>query len=345
MEGHIRCHRLAEDRTIAVRILITGGTGFIGSRLALRCGALGHAVRVLALENTDAESSNRDELEAAGIELQLGSVTDSEVVRRATDGVDVVFHLAATQHEMNVPDEKFRKVNVGGTRHVLEAAAAAGVRRVVHGSTIGVYGDPSGVLDEETPVRPDNIYGVTKLEGERLALSWNDRVPVTAVRIPEVYGPGDRRLLKLFRAIEKKAFFMIGSGRNLHHPIYVDDLAEGLLVAANSAETAGELFVFAGPEPVTSNRMARAVADAVGVSPPRLRVPLWPFALLATVLELTLRPLGIQPPLHRRRLDFFRKSFELSTRKAEEAFDFAPAVDFEEGARRTAEWYRREDLL
>lgn len=328
-----------------MHVLITGGTGFIGSRLALRCEELGHGVRVLALDNTDAESSNRDALEAAGIELQLGSVTDSEAVRRAIDGVDVVFHLAATQHEMNVPDEKFQDVNVGGTRHVLEAAAAAGVGRVVHGSTIGVYGDPSGVLDEKTPVRPDNIYGVTKLAGERLALSSSDRVPVTAIRIPEVYGPGDRRLLKLFRAIDKKAFFMIGSGRNLHHVLYVDDLTEGLLAAAESADAAGELFVLAGPEPVTSNRMARAVAEALGVSSPRLRLPLWPFALLATVLEFTLRPVGIQPPLHRRRLDFFRKSFELSTRKAKETFGFSPAVDFEEGARRTAEWYRREGLL
>lgn len=328
-----------------MRVLITGGTGFIGSRLALRCGERGHAVRVLALENTDAESSNRDTLEAAGIELQLGSVTDPEVVRLATEGMDVVFHLAATQHQMNVPDERFRNVNVGGTKNLLEAAAAAGVRRVVHGSTIGVYGRASGVLDEDSPVEPDNIYGITKLEGERLALSWNDRVPVSAIRIPEVYGPGDRRLLKLFRAIQKRAFFMIGSGRNLHHVLYVDDLVEALMTVAESPAAIGDLFVLAGPEPVTSNRMARAVADALGVPPPRLRLPLWPFAVLAAVLEFTLRPVGIQPPLHRRRLDFFRKSFELSTRKAEEAFGFSPAVDFEEGARRTAAWYRDEGLL
>jgi len=328
-----------------VNVLVTGGTGFIGSRLALRCAARGDGVRVLAQENTEAELSNRDALEAAGVEVFLGSVTDPQAVRGALAGIDVVFHLAATQHEMNVPDEKFRNVNVDGTRNVLEAALRAGARRVVHGSTIGVYGRPRGVLDEESPVEPDNIYGVTKLEGERLALSWSDRIPVVAIRIPEVYGPGDRRLLKLFRAIGKGAFFMIGSGRNLHHVIYVDDLVDGLLAAAESPDTPGQLFVLAGPEPVSSNHMARAIAEALEVRPPRFRAPLWPFAMLAAVLEFALRPIGVQPPLHRRRLDFFRKSFELSTEKARMTFGFTPSVDFDRGARRTAKWYRDQELL
>lgn len=328
-----------------MKVLVTGGTGFIGSRLVLRALERRHEVRVLAQENTEAESSNRAALEAAGAEISLGSVTDPASVQRAMEGVDVVFHLAATQHEMNVPDQKFRDVNVEGTRHVLDAAAAAGVRRVVHGSTIGVYGKPHGVLDEESPVDPDNIYGVTKLEGERLALSRSDELPVVAIRIPEVYGPGDRRLLKMFRTIEKGTFPMIGAGRNLHHLIYVDDLVDGLLSAAESPDTPGELFLLAGPEPVSTERMVVAVADAVGKPGPKFRAPLWPFVILATAMELTMRPLGIQPPLHRRRLDFFRKSFELSSAKAERVFGFSPSVSFEEGARRTAEWYRQEDLL
>jgi nucleoside-diphosphate-sugar epimerase len=91
--------------------------------------------------------------------------------------------------------------------------------------------------------------------------------------------------------------------------------------------------------------MVEGVSKAMDVAAPRLRAPFWPFALLATVMELTLRPFGIQPPLHRRRLDFFRKSFELSTEKAGRAFGFSPQVSFEEGARLTAEWYRDRGLL
>lgn len=328
-----------------MKLLITGGTGFIGSRLALHCRKRGDTVRVLAQENTDAESSNRIELETSGVELLLGSVADPVAVRRAVDGVDLVFHLAATQHEMNVPDQKFKDVNVMGTQNVLEAAEQADVRRVVHGSTIGVYGKTSGVLDERSPVEPDNVYGFTKLKGEQLALSWHDRISIVAIRIPEVYGPGDRRLLKLFRSIQKRSFFLIGPGRNLHHLIYIDDLVDGLLLAAESPESEGELFVLAGPEAISTEHMARAIAGALDVRGLLLRAPLWPFAVLATVMELMLRPLGVQPPLHRRRLDFFRKSFEFSTEKAQRKFGFSPSVSFDEGARLTAEWYRNRGLL
>lgn len=327
------------------RVLITGGTGFIGSRLALRCREAGHAVRVLAQENTEAESANRERLEDHGVEVVLGSITDPKATRKAVEGMDTVFHLAATQHEMDVPDQKFRDVNVGGTRNVLDASVEGGVTAFVHGSTIGVYGDPSGVLDESSPTEPDNIYGETKLAGEELALSYADRLPVSAIRISEVYGPGDRRLLKLFRAIDRGIFFLIGRGENLHHPIYVEDLVDGLLGAAGNPNATGEVLLLAGREAVSTREMADTIARVLDAPPLRFRLPLAPFTVLATVMELTLRPLGIQPPLHRRRLDFFRKSFTLSGEKARRTIGFEPSVGFEEGARRTASWYREQGFL
>lgn len=328
-----------------MRSLITGGTGFIGSRLALRLLGDGHEVRILAQENTAAEQENRAEVEEAGAEIVLGSVTESRLVRESVRDVDLVVHLAAAQHEMDVPDAHFREVNVDGTRNMLEASEDAGVERFVHGSTIGVYGDPSGVIDVETPPAPDNIYGVTKLEGENVVLSHASRLPVVVVRIPEVYGPGDRRLLKLFKMIDRGAFFHIGGGENFHHLIYVDDLIDGLLLAASAPDAEGERFLLAGREAVTTNEMIAAIARVLGRRPPKIRAPLSLFAVLATILEFTLRPLGIQPPLHRRRLDFFRKSFRLSAEKARRKLGFEPRVPFEEGARRTAEWYRKTGKL
>ncbi len=324
-----------------MKILITGGTGFIGSRLALRCLAEGHAVRVLGQVNTDAEAANHEQIREAGAEISLGSVTDAKRVAAACEGVDTVFHLAATQHEMNVPDRRFHEVNVDGTRTVLEASAQRGVGRFVHGSTIGVYGRPNGTLSEESPCSPDNIYGVTKLAGEQLVLSYESRLPVVVIRIPEVYGPGDRRLLKLFRSIDKKLFFMIGKGTNLHHVIYIDDLIDGLLAAARAGNVVGEVILLAGNEPVSTKHMVSTIAEALGRRPPRFTAPLSAFVVAAVAMELTLRPLGIQPPLHRRRLDFFRKSFTLSAAKAGNLMAFEPRVAFAEGAQRTAEWYRK----
>lgn len=327
------------------RILITGGTGFIGSRLALACLQSGHTVTILGQQNTPAESQNRELLEQEGCNVVLASVTEPEKLDAACCDIDIVFHLAAAQHEMNVPDDRFWDVNVEGTKNLLEAAVRAGVKCVVHASTIGVYGSMRGTIDEASPCQPDNIYGVTKLEGEAVALSFKDRLGVVVVRVPEVYGPGDRRLVKLFKPISKRSFFIIGSGDNLHHPIYIDDLIRGLLQAAAHSDTRGRVFLLAGKQPVTTREMAVTIAEQIGVPPPKLRVPMFPFVVAAALLEATLRPLGIQPPLHRRRLDFFRKSFSLSSRLASETFGFTPQVDFARGARFTAEWYRQMGYL
>jgi nucleoside-diphosphate-sugar epimerase len=328
-----------------VSVLITGGTGFIGSRLALDLHDAGCPVRVLGLTNTDAERWNRGALEERGIEVLHGSVTDVGALRGAMGGVEAVVHLAAAQHEMNVPDAHFRDVNVTGTARVLEAAGEAGVVRFVHGSTIGVYGDPTGPVDESTPPRPVNVYGATKLEAEEVVRGARERMHVTVVRIPEVYGPGDRRLLKLFRMIQRGRYVLVGPGRNLHHPLFVDDLVRGLIAASTGDHASGELVLLAGPEPLDTRSMAAGIARAVGKPPPRLRLPLWPFASAALVLETTLRPLGVQPPLHRRRLDFFRKSFSLSGARARRVLGFTPRVGFDEGARRTAEWYALHGFL
>lgn len=328
-----------------MQVLITGGTGFIGSRLALRCLERGDAVRVLGQENTPAEAANRRLIEARGAVVMLGSVTEPDKLAALVQGVDLVFHLAAAQHEANVPDQHFRDVNVDGTRNLLDACVAAGVKRFVHGSTIGVYGALAGAIDEDSPLHPDNIYGITKLEGEQLVLSYRARIPVVVVRISETYGPGDRRLLKLFRAIGKGMFFLIGSGRNLHHVIYVDDLIDGMLAAAATQTGVGEVFVLAGKEAVTTRDMVQAIADELGKKILPLRAPLFPFLLLAWLMETVLRPLGIQPPLHRRRMDFFKKSFVFAQDKSARLLQFAPKTGFRAGVAATARWYKEMSYL
>jgi nucleoside-diphosphate-sugar epimerase len=327
------------------RVLITGGTGFIGSRLALHCRRAGHEVVALGQTNTPAEQDNKGLLERDGVEVDLVPMDDRERLARRVEGSHFVFHLAAAQHEANVPDSHFRDVNVEGTRRLLDVCVDSGVRRFVHGSTIGVYGWQKGVIDETSRTEPDNIYGVTKLEGERLVMSYRDRLPVVAIRVSETYGPGDRRLLKLFRAIQKGMFFVIGSGRNLHHLVHVDDLIAGMLRACEVDGARGEVFLLGGKRPLTTREMVDTIGTAVGRKVPRWRVPLFPFVAAAFVMEHLLAPMGIQPPLHRRRLDFFRKSFTLSSAKATRILGYEAQVDFEQGAAETAAWYREQGLL
>jgi nucleoside-diphosphate-sugar epimerase len=329
-----------------MRIFLTGGSGFIGSRLAPLAVQAGHAVTVVTAINTPAEKARCDALQKAGIKLVVAPLEDTSAMSGALQGHDVVIHLAAAQHEAQAPESHFHKVNVEGTRTLLELAARAGVRRFVHGSTIGVYGSAaSGSLDEQSPLAPDNPYGRTKAAAEDVVKQFQSPLEWCIVRISETYGPGDMRLLKLFRGVHKGRWLTIGSGENLHQLIYVDDLSRGLLAACSSPAALQQTIVLAGTEQITTNGMVAAVAAALGDEKRLLHAPMWPFVAAAWVFESTFSPLGLKPPLHRRRLDFFRKSFHFSTALAEQTLHVRPQVDFREGARLTAEWYRANGLL
>ena len=329
-----------------MKVLITGGTGFIGSRLALQLLEKGHTVTILGQENNEAEAANKHLVAAKGGKVVLASVTEREKIVSVLQGIDLVYHLAAAQHEANVPDQKFWDVNVSGTENVLQASVQAGVKRLIHGSTIGVYGTAlEGQIDEQTALKPDNIYGITKREGEKLVRSFLDKLPAVIIRISETYGPGDRRLLKLFKAIKKKMFVMIGPGKNIHHLIYIDDLIAGFLLAASAEAAVGETFVLAGKDALTTNEMVAIIAEHLGSQVPKMRAPLPLFLLLAATTETVLRPLGIQPPLHRRRMDFFKKSFVFSQQHARTVLGFVPQYSFRQGVIATTQWYVEQGYL
>jgi nucleoside-diphosphate-sugar epimerase len=329
-----------------MRVLVTGATGFIGCHLAQALARQEYEVVATGRAVAPSELARAEHLRLAGVPLYTGSLLESGFARQVTSDCRAVIHLAAAQHEGNVADSYFRDVNVTGTRRLLEAAVAAGARRFVYGSTIGVYGSATqGELDEDSAPCPQNIYGVTKLEAERVTTEFSGSIETCCVRISETYGPDDLRLLKLFRAIDRGAFFMIGSGGNLRQVIHVDDLVNGLQLAAEHPAAVGETFVLAGVEVMTTATMVAHIASALGRRTPRLRVPVWPFRAAAAVLESTLRPLGIQPPLTQRRLDFFTKSFRFSTRKPLRVLGFEAKVPFATGAGTTAAWYRDHGWL
>ncbi len=328
-----------------MKVLVTGGTGFIGSRLTLDLLSEDHHVTVIGQCNNEAESTNRTLIEQAGAEVVLASLADPDSYASVLAGVDCVFHLGAAQHESNVGDQHFIDVNVDGTRNLLNACVASGVGKFVYGSTIGVYGILDGRIDEDSPCNPDNIYGQTKLQAEQVVLDAKDRISVTVIRISETFGPGDRRLLKLFKTIKKGVFFVVGSGKNLHHLIFVNDLVRGLKLAASQSQANGEIILLAGSAPVSTREMVDVIAAEVEATVPAMHAPLAPFMIIASVLEVVCKPLGISPPLHRRRMDFFKKSFTLSRDRAQTILSFEPQHTFADGVALTANWYRENALL
>lgn len=328
------------------RILVTGATGFIGSRLVLQAHRAGADVVAIGRVQNAHETERADELQKAGVRLITGTLDDAEHLQQSLAQRNCVIHLAAAQHESHMPASYFRQINVDGTRRLLEAARKAGVERFVYGSSIGVYGSSTdGLLDETSTTRPENIYTQTKLEGEEVVRGFANDLQTCIIRISETYGPSDFRLLKLFRAIDREHFIMIGSGKNRRQCMHVTDLTRLLLLAAEHPAAVGETFVAAGREIMTSNEMVQTIATAMHRRTPRTHLPLWPFTIGARIMETVLPPFGIEPPLHRRRLDFFTKSFVFSTSKAQSVLGFQPEIDFLSGAADTARWYRARGYL
>lgn len=324
------------------RVLVTGATGFTGGALARRLLSDGARVTVWARSPERAAP-----LAALGAEVVPLDLCDDAAVRSAMAPFDVVFHIAAAFRAEHNTLDAFRQVNVEATRRLLEAARAAGIGRFVHCSTVGVQGeidDPPA--DENYRFKPGDFYQQSKMEGELLAREYfGSSLPVTVVRPVGIYGPGDTRFLKLFRAIYRGRFVMIGSGQTLYHLTYIDDLVQGFLLAATHPAAVGEVFTIGGPRYTTLNELVAAIARAVGGPPVRWRVPYAPVHAAAVVCAWVCGRLGIEPPLYPRRVEFFGKSRAFSIEKARRLLGYEPRVDLEEGLARTAQWYREQRLL
>ena len=315
--------------------LVTGATGFTGS----------HLVRALVRDRERVRVIARSAARAGGIlpgevDIVEGDIAAPGLVERAMEGVATVYHLAAVYREAKHPDWRYREVNVEASRRLLDAAVASGVRRYLHCSTVGVHGNitsPPG--DERTAFGPGDIYQETKCEAEQLALSYRDRIPLAVARPTAIYGPGDTRLLKLFRMVAKQRFPLLGGGENYYHTVHVDDLVQGLRLLGTHPNAVGEIFILGGESYLKLSELAAMIAAAARVPAPWLRLPVKPFQLAGSLVEKLCVPFGIEPPIHRRRVDFYTKSRAFSIDKAKRLLGYQPRVRLKDGIRETFDWY------
>ena len=321
-----------------MRVLVTGATGFTGGQLARALKARGYDVWAMLRTPAGAESLQRD-----GIQTRTGDLANPASLPAAVSGMDVVYNIAALYRQAGLPDSVYHQVNGTAVGQLIEAAAGAGVRRVVHCSTVGVHGDiehpPAG---EDAPLSPGDVYQLSKVEGEQRARDVASRtgVEVVIARPSGIYGPGDRRLLKLFRGVARRRFVILGDGRIFYHLTYIDDLVEGFRLCGEVPAAAGRTYILAGAETPTLNDLAALIAKEAGVPPPSLHLPVWPFWLAGAACEAVCAPFGLEPPIYRRRVDFFTKSRAFDITRAREELGYAPRTQLREGIRRTLDWYR-----
>jgi nucleoside-diphosphate-sugar epimerase len=323
-------------------VALTGATGYTGGRPLAALLNRGDEVSALARAGSARPAFPR---EPRWVEGDLG---DGDSLARLVQGAEAVVHVAAVYRTAGHPDSYYWDVNVKGTERLLAAAAAGGVSRFVHTSTVGVLGHVERPpADETTPLAPSDVYQVTKAAAETLALDFHrrGRLPVTVVRPGAIYGPGETRLLKLFRSIARRRYAIVGSGAAYYHLVFIDDLVDGYLLALERSQAPGEAFIIAGPRYVSQRELASIIARATGGGVWPLRIPAAPLRLAGAICEAVCVPLGMEPPLHRRRVDFWTKSRAFSIEKARRLLGYDPKVDVEEGVARTVASYRQAGWL
>ncbi len=326
-----------------MKILVTGGTGFTGRHLCKRLISNGLPVRALV---RDLKRAN--ELKKWGVELILGDIRDQNSLERATLGVDLIYNIAAVYRKQNATRRELWETNFQGTKNLLDAAIDAGVKRFVHCSTVGVHGhivSPPG--DENSPYAPGDSYQQSKAEGERIVNQYmkEHKIPIVIFRPCGIYGPGDLRFLKLFKAIKRGMFLIIGSGEVYYHMIFINDLIEGILLCGSKKEAIGNVYILGGETYVTINQLVKIIAEVLDVNVPRFHIPFTLTYFAGILCEFICKPLGINPPLYRRRVDFFRKNRAFDISKAKHSLGFQPKTDLKTGIRKTADWYFKEGLL
>ncbi|HUB76954.1 MAG TPA: NAD-dependent epimerase/dehydratase family protein [Solirubrobacteraceae bacterium] len=324
--------------------LLTGASGFIGGRLAARLAGAGGRVRCLVRA-----ASATAALETLGVEVFVGDLTDPASLARAAEGCESAVHCAALVSDWATVAE-IRAANVAGTRNLLAAARDAGLLRLVHISTTDVYGHPGVEVDESYASRRfRNWYAQTKLEAEEEVRAA--ALETVIVRPATVYGPGSREVIgAIARAIRARQMLLIDRGRANAGLVYVENLADLVLLALERDAAAGEAFNATDGLDVTWARFTADLAAGLGCPAPRLSLPFGPARALGRGLEHGYRGLrrvtGLRAPplLSRQAVDVLGADQAFSNARARAVLGWKPRVGYGDGLAATLAWLR-EDFL
>jgi dihydroflavonol-4-reductase len=333
------------EKLRGAQVLVTGASGYTGAVLTKKLVASGARVRAIARA-----SSNLAQFEGLPIEWIRGDVFDPQVIDKAAEGVEYMFHVAAAYREAKITEETYARVHVESTKLLAaKLLGSATLKRFVHVSTVGVHGHiDEPPANEEYRFNPGDVYQRTKAEGElwiREFASQHD-FPLAVVRPAAIYGPGDLRLLKIFKMATRPLFPLFGRGRGLYHLIHVEDLTDIFIRTALHPRALGEVFIAGNPEPSRLEDIVRALASELGNGGLHfVRFPAWPLFLLADICEAFCKPLSIEPPLYRRRVAFFTKDRAFDTTKLARLLDYKASIPVTDGLRSTARWYREQGWL
>jgi nucleoside-diphosphate-sugar epimerase len=319
-----------------MRIAVTGAGGFVGRHFVDHALAAGH--EVVAIHRLRPDRSSPAVTLRRAKAIRYADLLEPDSLDPAVAGATCVCHLAAAFSEAHATDDYFQRVNVDGTVRVMRAAHAAGATRFVYCSTAGIYGKRvPGIVDETHRPQPWNAYEKSKVAAEAEVRRHASLLGMEYVilRPSQIYGPGDKRLSKLWRNAARGRFPLFGRGEGRRHMVYVGDLAEALLRACTYRKAANEEMIIAGPEAARLREILELLADLLDRPSTGPRLPLMPMVILAGVVEDACRILKVRAPLHRRRMDFYVSDAEFDCSHALEVLGWRPQVSLREGLRET----------
>jgi len=328
------------------KILITGGTGFIGLHLVEALTRKGFACRCLVRDN-----SKIAHLEKFNPEFVYGDITDKSSIRGIAEGVETVYHLAALGHVSAISDEaydNFVRVNVGGTANLIEECRKHAVDRFIHFSSTAAMGliksaDP---VDERTVCQPSTPYQKSKLESERVVLSLcRDGLQGIVLRPCMVYGPGGGgEFLKLCKLIKKGIFPKVGKGKNLTPMVHVKDLVQGA-IQAGMVGNGGNVYLVTSPLSIEMEELRRSVLLSLGIKRPAIYIPIWMGKCAAVCFESAARLTGTTPIMTYKNMESLITNRVFSIDKAKRELGYAPCIPFDEGISSTLAWYVGQGLI
>lgn len=326
----------------APTVLVTGANGFVGSRICRRLLADGYHVIAGVRKTADLKL-----LADVDVAYRYGDITQPDTLSDMVRGIDYVVQNAGVVKAKR--PETFFKVNEEGVHHLLEALVAhnPAIKRVVMISSIAAVGpsEPGTPRAEDDPPNPVTTYGRSKLAGEKVAREFAGKLPLTIIRPPGVYGPGDKEILAVFKAVNRRIKPLIGDPRRRLQLVHVDDLCDAIAKALTAGVPSGSTYFAAEKDSFTYRQMVDLLALAAGKTTFSLVLPPPLFRLIAAVSEFSCKMIGVAPMLTREKARELNASWEVTVDKARRELGFESSISFERGARETFDWYRKEGWL
>ncbi len=326
-----------------MNILVTGGTGFIGSHLTEELMQKGHTVYSMVRT-----PEKRTYIEQKGAILVHCDLSDKNAIARIMEDIEVVYHLASLRGEGRGSSKGYWETNVEGTRNLLDAACKENIKRFVYCSTVGVTGWVTRLPGtEDHQYNPQGVYHKTKYEAEKLSLEYHEKngVPVTVIRPVITYGPRDDGMIyKLAKLINDGRFYTIGSGENRLHLLYIKNLVYAFKLLLEKPNSIGETYIIADPQPLTVNQLTLMISKNLRVPLPQRHISSTVAKTVASIME-KISTLGITPMLNRSSVDILTKDRYYSTEKANSQLHYQPQYTTEEGIKETIKWLKQNAVL